>query len=213
RRTTKMGGCPNVVTEAQVQSIEALKYRAEWCPPPLEVGYYASQKPESYKINQNSHKYTTGIKSHDPRTCPTGHRPEDQPAGHQEHALQAAQVSETITSNVRTRPRRRLCGRRVGARGGRAGAVGAELASRGGGAARSRWRSPLTAARRRRGLVAVTVRAAAGGGGAGSGRWRRGLPAVVRWRRGLPAAARAPGRRWRGELVSARTCGRVGGDK
>jgi hypothetical protein len=116
-------------------------------------------------------------------------------------------------SNVRTRPRRRLCGRRVGARGGRAGAVGAELASRGGGAARSRWRSPLTAARRRRGLVAVTARAAAGGGGAGSGRWRRGLPAVVRWRCGLPAAARAPGRRWRGELVSARTCGRVGGDK
>jgi hypothetical protein len=31
-RSTEMGGSPNVVTEAQVQSIEALKYKAEWCP-------------------------------------------------------------------------------------------------------------------------------------------------------------------------------------
>jgi hypothetical protein len=73
--------------------------------------------------------------------------------------------------------------------------VGAELASWGGGAARSRWRSPLTAARRRRSPVAVTARAP-GGGGAGSGRWRRGLPAVARW--------------WRGELVREEERVRVG---
>jgi hypothetical protein len=27
-----MGGIPNAVTKAQVQSAEALKYGAEWCP-------------------------------------------------------------------------------------------------------------------------------------------------------------------------------------
>jgi hypothetical protein len=27
-----MGGSPNVVTKAQVQSAEALKYGTEWCP-------------------------------------------------------------------------------------------------------------------------------------------------------------------------------------
>jgi hypothetical protein len=32
RRSAEMGGSPNVVTEAQVQSIEALKYMAECCP-------------------------------------------------------------------------------------------------------------------------------------------------------------------------------------
>jgi hypothetical protein len=32
RRSAETGGSPNVVTEAQVQSTEALKYRAEWCP-------------------------------------------------------------------------------------------------------------------------------------------------------------------------------------
>jgi hypothetical protein len=31
-RSAKMGGSPNAVTKAQVQSVEALKYVAEWCP-------------------------------------------------------------------------------------------------------------------------------------------------------------------------------------
>ncbi|KAL5668286.1 hypothetical protein ACJX0J_020507, partial [Zea mays] len=140
-----------------------------------EINYMAKRENEL----QNDHM---NLRTKDPRTCPTGHRPEDQPAGHQEHALQAAQsehagelknCDKVILKNCST----------FRARGGRAGAVGAELASWGGGAARSRWRTPLTAAQRRRGPVAVTAQAP-GGGGAGSGRWRRGLPAV---------AARAPG--------------------
>jgi hypothetical protein len=67
-------------------------------------------------------------------------------------------------SEVRTRPRRWVCGRQVGAQGGRPGAIGAELASRGGGVA---------AARPGRGDGAVPVRAPSGGG-AGSQWWRDG---------------------------------------
>ncbi|KAL5647729.1 hypothetical protein ACJX0J_042084, partial [Zea mays] len=160
----------------------------------VEINYMAKRENEL----QNDHM---NLRTKDPRTCPTGHRPEDQPAGHQEHALQAAQselknCDKVILKNCST----------FRARGGRAGAVGAELASWGGGAARSRWRSPLTAARRRRGPVAVTARRrrgpvavtarAPGGGGAGSWRWRRGLPAVARW--------------WRGELVREEERVRVG---
>jgi hypothetical protein len=32
KRSAETGGSPSVVTEAQVQSTEALKFRAEWCP-------------------------------------------------------------------------------------------------------------------------------------------------------------------------------------